>query len=243
MFKKIIPSLCLLLISTILLVTSTYAWFSMNKEVSAGNMEITAKADNPFLQIQENGKGGDWDTEATLSASGVDLTVIHPTTINQGAMVWEYTTSTDPSDPQVNNTTEVKALSGVETATGTTVLANNGVNYVLKQALVVRVVEGSAIGENLRVKSITFNTGSNSIAASGRVLLVYGTNYQLFKMVSGEVTTPETGSSASLIASMTPNTSYAVDAFFFFEGTDLSAYTDNATDLSAVTASIVLELD
>ena len=111
------------------------------------------------------------------------------------------------------------------------------------QALVVKVIDDGANGTNLRTQSVTFDTGTNTIAASGRLLLVNGTNYQLFKMVNGEVTTPETGSSASLIASMTAGTSYTIDVFFYFDGTDASAYTNNATDLTAVTADIILEID
>lgn len=244
MFKKLFPAFIMLIISTLLMITSTYAWFSMNKEVTATNMSITAEADNPFLEIRENGKTGDWVKDAVLSASGTHLSVIHPTTINQSAMVWGYTTSTDPADAQINNATETKVLTGTESATGATVLAaSNNVNHVLKQSLALRVVPDGAEGTNLRAKSITFDTGTNSIAASGRVLLVNGTNYQLFKMVNGEVTSPETGSSNSLIATMTPGTEYIVDVFFYFDGADTSAYTNNATDLTEVTAIIKFEID
>lgn len=243
MFKKLFPAFLALLVSMMLLATSTYAWFSMNTAVEASNMSITAEADNPFLMIQANGKTGDWGESATLTAAGTHLSLIHPTTIDQSSMVWEYATSTDPADAQVNNTTSVKALSGTESATGCTVLSNNSVNFVLQQSLVFKVVDDGAPGANLRATSVTFDTGTNTIAASGRILLVNGTNYQLFKMVDGEVTTPESGSSASLIASMTPGTSYTVDAFFYFDGTDTSAYTNNATDLSQVTAELVFEID
>ena len=243
MFKKLAPAFLMLLVSAILLATSTYAWFSMNTTVTATGMSITAEADNPFLMIQENGKTGDWTEEATLTADGANLSLIHPTTIDQSSMVWEYATSTDPDDAQVANTTSPKALSGTESATGCTVLANNGVNFVLQQTLVFKVIDDGATGTNLTTRSITFDAGTNTIAASGRVLIVYGTDYQLFKMVDGEVTSPESGSSASLIASMTPGTSYSVDVFFYFDGTDSSAYTNNATDLTGVSADLLFGID
>ena len=243
MFKKLFPAIIMLLISVILLTSSTYAWFSMNTTVTATGMSITAEADNPFLLIKENGKTGDWVEEATLSAVGAQLSLIHPTTINQAGMVWEYTTSTDPDDAQINNNTEVKALSGIESATGSTVLANNDVNFVLKQSLILKVIDDGANGTNLRIQSITFDTGTNTIAASGRVLLVNGTNYQLYKMVDGQVTNKESGSSNYLVASLTAGTEYTVDAFFYFDGTDTSAYTNNATDLSSVSANMIFEID
>lgn len=40
--KKLIPALCLLLLSAALLATSSYAWFSMNGSVRATNMQVTA---------------------------------------------------------------------------------------------------------------------------------------------------------------------------------------------------------
>lgn len=40
--KKIIPSICMLLVTAVLMGTSTYAWFSMNKTVSATGMKVSA---------------------------------------------------------------------------------------------------------------------------------------------------------------------------------------------------------
>ena len=48
--KKLIPALCMLLISAVLLGTSTYAWFSMSGEVSATGMQVKAATDSD-LQI------------------------------------------------------------------------------------------------------------------------------------------------------------------------------------------------
>lgn len=40
--KKLIPTICMLLVSAVLLGTSTYAWFSMNKSVTATGMQVKA---------------------------------------------------------------------------------------------------------------------------------------------------------------------------------------------------------
>ncbi|MBO4468359.1 MAG: hypothetical protein J5766_03570, partial [Clostridia bacterium] len=58
--KKLIPALCMLLVSAILLGTSTYAWFSMSTEVSATGMEVTAVSDAIFLEIS-NASTGTYD--------------------------------------------------------------------------------------------------------------------------------------------------------------------------------------
>ena len=95
----------------------------------------------------------------------------------------------------------------------------------------------SGQGSNLKVSKVTFDDGTNSIAASGRALIVSETGkYQLFKLVDGIVTAAQSGSDSALIATVT-TTAQKLTVFFYFDGTDNAAYTNNATDLTAVTAS------
>lgn len=42
--RKILPALCMLLVSAVMLGSSTFAWFSANRTVSANGMQITASA-------------------------------------------------------------------------------------------------------------------------------------------------------------------------------------------------------
>ena len=51
--KKIIPSICMLLVTAVLMGTSTYAWFSMNKTVTATGMKVSAST-SANLIISEN---------------------------------------------------------------------------------------------------------------------------------------------------------------------------------------------
>ncbi len=73
-FKKLIPALCMLLVSAVLMGTSTFAWFSMNKTVIADGMQVTAKSNATFLLI-----GDDQAKAATAKtdANDVDLTNSH----------------------------------------------------------------------------------------------------------------------------------------------------------------------
>ena len=59
--KKLLPAIGMLMLSTAMMVTSSFAWFSMNTEVVAQNMQVTAKAEQVYLQIVE----GDADFHAT----------------------------------------------------------------------------------------------------------------------------------------------------------------------------------
>ena len=49
--KKLLPALGMLALSTCMMVTSTFAWFSMNESVSATGMSVQAKGDQVYLQI------------------------------------------------------------------------------------------------------------------------------------------------------------------------------------------------
>ena len=73
--KKVISAFAMLLLSTSMLGLATYAWFTMNKEVSVTNMQVQAKADQGLL-INEVATAGDsnWDELATTSQStGIKL--------------------------------------------------------------------------------------------------------------------------------------------------------------------------
>lgn len=55
-FKKLIPALCMLLVSAVLLGSSTYAWFSMNNKVTVTGMQIsTTVSSNLFIAGDEIG--------------------------------------------------------------------------------------------------------------------------------------------------------------------------------------------
>ena len=58
-FRKLIPAMCMLLVSALFVGTSTYAWFSMNKTVTAANMQIKAQV-NTQLMIKGSAAGAEY---------------------------------------------------------------------------------------------------------------------------------------------------------------------------------------
>ena len=64
-FKKLIPALCMLLVAAVLMGTSTFAWFSMNTQVTATDMMVKVVSNNVFLLI---GTGND-DTADEIQAT------------------------------------------------------------------------------------------------------------------------------------------------------------------------------
>jgi len=73
--KKLIPAAGMLLLSTAMLATSTFAWFTLNREVSVTNMQVQAKADQGLLinEVQA-ATDSNWDELATTNqATGIQL--------------------------------------------------------------------------------------------------------------------------------------------------------------------------
>lgn len=48
-FRKLVPALCMLLVSAVLMGTSTYAWFSMNNKVTVDGMAVTTKVSSNLM--------------------------------------------------------------------------------------------------------------------------------------------------------------------------------------------------
>ncbi|MGN1094269.1 MAG: hypothetical protein ACI4SC_04750 [Candidatus Neoclostridium sp.] len=53
-FKKLIPAFCAMLLSACMLGTTTYAWFSVNKTVTATGLSVTAQANTQYFVISDS---------------------------------------------------------------------------------------------------------------------------------------------------------------------------------------------
>jgi hypothetical protein len=93
--KKLASAAAMLLLSAAMLGTSTYAWFTMNKEVTVKNLAVQAKAEGGLLisETQGYGESDIWDDSANTTAEVAAAKVaLYPTsTANTGA--WYHATS------------------------------------------------------------------------------------------------------------------------------------------------------
>ncbi len=109
-FKKVVPALCALLVSAVMLGSSTYAWFSMNTKVTATGMSVTATSTSHFLVISNSetldvapsvnltahAGGVNNDTKVYPCAKATKDIKVGATTINSGE--WYYAVSKNNSD-------------------------------------------------------------------------------------------------------------------------------------------------
>ena len=97
--KKIIPSICMLLVTAVLMGTSTYAWFSMNKTVRATGMKVTASTSSNMIISKDEIDFADENANNSydLDFQDRDYAVLSPASSADGKNFFKA--STNASDP------------------------------------------------------------------------------------------------------------------------------------------------
>ena len=245
--KKLTTKLLMAIIAVafafVALGTSTYAWFSMNQEVSASGITITAKADETFLLISKNAAAQGATTAEhaaaiqTENATSVDLQMsatANPATdakllpVHYGAEAYTTTALDTKTNWKVAYSTDPEEVQEDADQTALTNEANLA-NYVFVQDFYVTVAKDAVPAKDLKVSEVTIpeNKGIRVVIATS----VAG---------SGVIANSTLGTQPSLTnANITDSTVINVRVYVFFEGTDTNVY---QTNLANLTGSISFKL-
>lgn len=231
-FKAIVPALAMLLVSAVLLGTSTFAWFSMNDEVSVSGMQITAKSDQVYLIV----------------GSTNDLAAIQGTNEKAVTLTEAPAKAVKPVQPKAaayTNTTEAgkagnwewyvaadKGASAEDTDTRADVTDLS--EYVLTKKVYVTVAKGSAPSGNLVLKSVEFKKGGAPIEYGGVVVTsaTGGVRYD-----SGEKSLINKAAN-KLADSVTDSALVELDIYVYIYGADASVYTNNFANLGEISVDL-----
>ena len=222
--KRLIPAVAMLLVSAMLLGTSTFAWFSMSRDVTATDMEITAKSDAIFLMIQ----GADDAAMGTEGSAGVTQAVypVHHESWDDVADIedmdmavadtydnWYYRYSDDPASYNSNMTAKAYIDNTTDLFT----------DYVLKTSFDVQLKANSQpTGYDLWVSSITIP------ANKGIVVVIAGPDgYQEFSSSA----TPAFNAANVISDTVTAASATTIYVYIYINGDDTNVYTNNATNL------------
>lgn len=225
-FRKLVPALCMLLISAVLLGTSTFAWFSMNTTVTATGMQVTAKTNHTYLLISktndkdalQNAPDAN-DTKVTYDAAASELAPsAHDAFETTGASTaaatvgkWFTAQGSDPSKPDMKTDTK-KTLTSFD-------------GYVLTETVYITVTKDSATAKDLKVKAtITNNTTAADITPL-KVLVVCGDKYVELDSAKLEDT------SVVLADTISKDALTKVDIYIYYDGNHESVKTNNAANL------------
>lgn len=117
MKKKVLASSSMLVVSAMMLSTATYAWFTMNKEVSVTGMELKAHSEEGLLINEVKlATSNSWDNQATANTTPT-LIALRPSS-TQDFTKWWHANSKVSADE-----------AGVGSDSGNTVEISTGVLY------------------------------------------------------------------------------------------------------------------
>lgn len=168
-FKKLIPAFCAMLVSAAMLGTSTYAWFSVNKEVTATDMSVTAVADTQYFLISTNDdfSGKKLSTELTteqMTQKGINNEAkVYPAAYSTvDTLITEkswYTANVDTVGTNIVKATKIEAPAGE----GKKVYQNN--QYFVGYSFYVGLAENSAdYNDTLKVLAVNSDKGARIAA-------------------------------------------------------------------------------
>lgn len=245
-FKKIIPALCMLLISAVLMGTSTYAWFSMNTTVSANEMKVTAKSDNVFLQIVNKGTTFDATAAQTTVVSNAALKAIRPTNVYKTFSATAPEAFAGGKDfvfvSNHSNDPASSTKAGDYTNVTEAAKATNDTNvYTLVSSYSIRLKPdtGAATAPGkLKITSVAFHADSatSGLQQAVSVLIVCGDYSVVYKQPTTAGTFVATGDAALSAAAFADTTGTQVDIYVFFDGDNTNCKTNNIvlTDVFSV---------
>lgn len=268
--KKLILSALLLLVAAVMLGTSTFAWFSMNKTVSATDMEVVVKSDNTYLLISATNttasaiqaeNSGSGNTTVDFAITGTDAQV-YPSRPALSSAEAAYLTvaathkKTDGSlitvaGEQVDTAAKATTVTNWYTAnaqapgastidTATAKQLAAFTDYVIVRTVYLTVAAGANDANNLTVTPTITQDGAGSDISAVKVLVVSGSNYVILDY-------NDNGTPSSIHAvsnqTITDSTVVSIGIYIYYDGEDSNVYTNNAAELTGATVELTFEVD
>jgi DNA uptake protein ComE-like DNA-binding protein len=144
--RKLIPAAGMLAVSAMMLASSTYAWFTMNKEVEVTNMQVRAVAEDGLL-INEVATADDshWDDEATAKQTSSNPCLLYPASTADGS-TWYHAASKKSYDAAAASagSASTDLVNGYETLSSLTAITSMSVTTATAGDEAARSVMGSS---------------------------------------------------------------------------------------------------
>lgn len=258
--KKLIPTICMSLLGLSVVATSSYAWFSMNKTVTATGMQVKARAEGGIQIKRYVDSAVDAETP-TVATTPVSVAQSLLPTSTADAVNWYHNEGTDDSTGTASSTYEKLTITDVaptESTVGQGKVAGN-VYYVYDKYTVVADANSGGF-DDLWLSSVVVSAGESesisTLAKSLRVLVKAGSSVVVAAPVSGATasynvngtisvsavdysasgTTAQAKASNNTLSSSNVS-SLDVSVYVYYEGEDASSITNN---LAAATESITI---
>ena len=232
-FKKLIPALCMLLVAAVLMGTSTFAWFSMNTQVTASDITITAKSNARYLLINNTGTAATGSDSLTLTtdatvypakflASATTLGT-SPNQVSVPANGW-YTANNRNSNNATNSVYNYKAVT------------EGDADYMATDTMYLTL---SSDSENWdKYVKVTVTKDSGDAAGSMVLKITNGSTTSYVDIGAGGVTYIDCSST-----NLTNAACITVVAYTYIDGTSTNVYSDYTGAPDSLTGTFSLTFD
>ncbi len=232
--RKLIPAFAMLLISAVLMSTASFAWFSMNRDVTANDISVSANTDSTYLLIATTLTGeNDAEKLASIRTGGqTDVTfsdpavALKPSAHNAlGTQNGEISKTSD-ANTLTNWFTKNAAAPGASAADSSAAQPLSAFDgYVIRKTFYIAVAAGSKAGSNLLV-SATFEAPASGKDNSAVTVLVTSPSAAV------ELSSTSTSSSTALVSSVPVDGYVTIDVYIYYDGENSAVYTNNADNLA-----------
>lgn len=237
--RGLLLSLLTLLIAVAITATSTYAWFVVNTEVTASNMQVEVKSDTTYLVISSSEKL-DTDVALSLTASNAKvLPVMYDQTDSSEGIKWKTNVGTAYDDGKAKN------------AKYTPVALDNLGKYYIKYTFYVGLTSTTAeAASNLRVKSMTVEKATNegndtflpAVSAFVDCNVEGGAKIDYENISSIDADANGYSAKGALLPLLALNKSVQIDVYVYINGDNEVVKSSNAANLGAFKLSMNLEV-
>ena len=245
-FKKVVPALCALLVSAVMLGSSTYAWFSMNTKVTAKGMSVTAQSNSTYLVISKNTTLGT-DISASLNGDnavggiGNAKTSVYPcakatkdikgTEIKAGE--WYYAASKDRDDAGAIG----DGALGTNTLTATKIGDRLTTDYQVTYTFYIGLSGESKAMDNATIKV----DAADATAGDSSAALSKGLSAEVKIGEKNAVTLKDGTTNANVTGVNLSTTAITVTVMVYIDGNNANV-TSAATDLSKLALNLAFSI-
>lgn len=262
--KKLIPAICMTLIAAVMLASSTFAWFSMNTQVTATGMQVVAKSDNTYLLISSTNSTAETIQDenvitTALTVSDADAKVYPCAPAISDTEVGYLTTSgfkvgggsITVEGVKVTNATTAAAVTNWYTANAaasddsaikadTARQLTSFTGYVIQKTVHLTVAKGANAANNLKVTpTIELKSGDSGKTVDAARVLITTSDGGFAILKKDSVTVDIKGSNTNL----TDSTVLTVNIYIYIDGNDSTVFTNNAVKLDMATISLLFSVD
>ncbi len=260
--KKLIPAIVMVLICAVTLSTASFAWFSMNTQVTATGMQVTAKSDNTYLLISSTET-----TAANIQADGLKTVALNvdakvfpsAPAISAAELAYLTTAGKDVSGATIvtegvkvenqatagaaTNWYTASALASdaadIDAATARQLTTAAFGDYVIKKTVSLTVAKGANAADALTVTpNFTKKVGGTDISAARVLVATSDDGFAILDSSDNGTKVDIKGSDTDL----TDTTVLTIDIYIYYDGNDTNVYTENAANLADASFDLAFDV-